>query len=468
YNLCNLKNMKYNYLAILVFLIVNIGFAQPITVSTTQYTPEQLVTDILINNPCANVSNITWSTGTTHGVTNGTGIGYFENTNPDFDMSAGIILSTGNANLAVGPKNSNFSTQSVGNSTWLDDDELTQYLAETIGPAPLGYHNATILEFDFVPYTNAISFNFIFASEEYGTYQCGYSDAFAFFLTNTITNVTTNLALVPGTTDPISVTTIRDGQYNNGNNGTCSDGNPASMNVEYFGNYNGGSTTSATNFLGETVKMVAASEVTPFNTYHIKLVIQDRNDSGMDSGVFLEAGSFEIGTPDLGEPAIIEEGTGLCVGDDFVLESGLDPEQFTFQWFKDGELIVGATGPNLPVTETGEYEIVATILSGTCSQSASILIEFHEYVDVEPYLNIETCPTGAEVTSVDLRDAINEENPQSIFYEFYLSEEDAINDENEISHFYDIDNDIEEPIDIWVVAYLPDNKCVNIDSFQLI
>src|SRR5690606_14400358 len=102
------------------------------------------------------------------------------------------------------------------------------------------------------------------------------------------------------------------------------------------------------------------------------------------------------------------------------------------------------------------------------SQSASILIEFHEYVDVEPYLNIETCPTGAEVTSVDLRDAINEENPQSIFYEFYLSEEDAINDENEISHFYDIDNDIEEPIDIWVVARLPDNKCVNIDSFQLI
>src|SRR5690606_22964195 len=293
--------MKYNYLAILVFLIVNIGFAQPITVSTTQYTPEQLVTDILINNPCANVSNISWSTGTTHGVTNGTGIGYFENTNPDFDMSAGVILSTGNANLAVGPEN---SSQGVG--AWPHDQQLTEYLNGVITPS--NYNDATVLEFDFVPYTDAISFSFIFASEEYGGFQCNYSDAFAFFLTNTVTNVTTNLAIVPGTTDPISVTTIRD----NAHNGGCS-----SENEEYFGNYNGGNPTSATNFLGETVKMVAASEVTPFNTYHIKLVIQDRNDGSFDSGVFLEAGSFEIGTPDLGEPAIIEDGTGLCVGDDF-------------------------------------------------------------------------------------------------------------------------------------------------------
>src|SRR5690554_1200130 len=192
--------MRNQYLLIVIFLMTSLGFSQPIEVSVTQYTPDQLVKDILINNPCAQVTNVTWSTGTNYGVTDGTGIGYFTNTNSDFDMAAGIILSTGNAELAEGPET--FS-QGVGNNNWLDDDELTTYMNAVIGPDT--YHNATILEFDFVPFGNSISFNFIFASEEYGTYQCDFSDAFAFFLTNTVTNATTNLALVPGTGDPISV-----------------------------------------------------------------------------------------------------------------------------------------------------------------------------------------------------------------------------------------------------------------------
>src|SRR5690554_3105091 len=211
--------MKSNCLLILVFCLTSLGFSQPIDVSVTQYTPEQLVKDILINNPCANVSNVTWSTGTSYSVTEGTGIGYFTNTNPDFNMAAGIILSTGNAKLAEGPEN---SSQGIGNSSWLDDSQLTTYINGVLGQTE-SYHNATILEFDFVPYSGTISFNFIFASEEYGQFQCSYSDAFAFFLTNTVTNTTTNLALVPNTGDPISVTTIRDEAYNSGTNGVCRD-----------------------------------------------------------------------------------------------------------------------------------------------------------------------------------------------------------------------------------------------------
>ena len=69
--------------------------------------------------------------------------------------------------------------------------------------------DATKLEFDFIPITNNIDFNFIFASEEYGTFQCNFSDSFAFLLTNLSTNVTTNLAIVPNTTTPISVVTDR-------------------------------------------------------------------------------------------------------------------------------------------------------------------------------------------------------------------------------------------------------------------
>src|SRR5690554_6628415 len=372
--------MRNQYLLIVIFLMTSLGFSQPIEVSVTQYTPDQLVKDILINNPCAQVTNVTWSTGTSYGVTDGTGIGYFTNTNPDFDMAAGIILSTGNAELAEGPET---SSQGVGNTNLLDDDELTTYMNAVIGPD--AYHNATILEFDFVPFGNSISFNFIFASEEYGAYQCDFSDAFAFFLTNTITNATTNLALVPGSGDPISVPTIRDAAYNNGNNGICSDGNLASMNEQYFDSYNAGNPNSATNFIGQTVKMVAQSTVIPMTKYHIKLVIQDRGDSSYDSGVFIEAGSFDIGNLDLGDAQLVVEGDGLCVGDSYTLKSGLDPLLFAFEWFKDDVLIPGATGADYVVTETGNYKVKAFMPNSTACllESDPVLIEFYDYVGLD-------------------------------------------------------------------------------------
>src|SRR5690606_10338344 len=56
----------------------------PITVSTDEYSVEELVEDVLIDSPCAFVDNISWSTGTNFGQPNG--IGYFENTNPLFPM----------------------------------------------------------------------------------------------------------------------------------------------------------------------------------------------------------------------------------------------------------------------------------------------------------------------------------------------------------------------------------------------
>src|SRR5690606_2367019 len=257
----SLTIMKKIYF-ILTFLVGVIGFSQPITVSTTTYSVQELVDGVLVNTPCADVSNITSLTGTSFGQVNG--IGYFTNTNPDFPMTDGIILSTGNALAAPGPSVGN---QSAGSNAWPDDAQLTTYMNTYLNQPNQGYHNATILEFDFVPYTNEISFNFVFASEEYGGFQCSYSDAFAFFLTNVATGQTTNLAIVPGTTDPISVVTIRDQAHNT----SCN-----SVNPEYFGSYNLNNGISAINFRGETVKMQAYSEVTPGSQYHIKLVIQDR------------------------------------------------------------------------------------------------------------------------------------------------------------------------------------------------
>ena len=55
----------------------------------------------------------------------------------------------------------------------------------------------SIIEFDFVPISNKLSFRFIMASEEYdmGFFECNFSDVFAFLLTDE-NGVTTNLSLI--------------------------------------------------------------------------------------------------------------------------------------------------------------------------------------------------------------------------------------------------------------------------------
>ena len=184
-------------------LITAIGFSQHITVSTSSYTVPEMVNNVLIGSPCVSASNITWSTGTNFGSTNG--IGFFQNTNPNFPMQSGVVLSTGDVTNASGPNNSLLSD---GSPTWPGDTNLETTMA-TYGVSMVS-KNATILEFDFTPISSYFSFDFIFASEEYGNFQCQFSDSFAFLLTNTSTGVTTNLAVLPNSNTPISVVTIRD------------------------------------------------------------------------------------------------------------------------------------------------------------------------------------------------------------------------------------------------------------------
>ena len=213
----------------ILFLVVTMliglnSFSQAITVNNTTYTVPQLVQNVLFastsggSSACVGtISNITWITGS--GSSDGTsfgssnGIGYFQNTNPNFPLTSGVILSTGNALSARGP---NTSLQS--NGIWPGDIDLFNYIDGLgIDPGLTDFYNATVLEFDFTPLTTTMSFDFLFASEEYGDFQCSYSDSFAFFLTNeTAGSAPINLALVPSTTTPISVVTIRDGAYYSG------------------------------------------------------------------------------------------------------------------------------------------------------------------------------------------------------------------------------------------------------------
>src|SRR6187431_400428 len=105
-------------------LITSLGFSQPITVSSTSYTVPQLVNNVLINSPCVSATNVTWSTGSNFSSSNG--IGFFQNTNPNFPMQSGVVLSTGNALNTPGP---NTSILNDGATTWPGDASLEATLA---------------------------------------------------------------------------------------------------------------------------------------------------------------------------------------------------------------------------------------------------------------------------------------------------------------------------------------------------
>ena len=303
--------------------------AQYITVDDNA-SHEDLVRNVLVNNPCANVSNINvsgWAFGA------GNSYGYFTAGTSTFPFANGVLLTTGRAAGAIGPNNSILSD---GPTNWLGDSDLEQAL--NIGGSSI---NATVLEFDFLPLANKISFDYIFSSEQYlsnpSPNQCSYTDGFVFLLKEVNgTGGYQNLAVVPGTTTPVKTNTVR------GTGTIC----PAS-NENYFDAFNG--LEHPTNYNGQTVVMTAQANVTPGVLYHIKLVVADQGNNLYDSAIFLGGGSFKI-EKDLGDDRLIAAGNPLCDGESYLLDA-TEPGSNTYQWYRDNQAITGAILPILlPMT----------------------------------------------------------------------------------------------------------------------
>jgi gliding motility-associated-like protein len=438
----------------LFFFIFSLGcFSQAITVDTSTYTVPQLVSEVLVDKSCVPISNISWRTGTNFGSSNG--IGYFENTNPMFPLSRGVILSTGDATNAAGPNGTELSD---GNSSWTGDSDLEATLLAA--GITVNSTNATVLEFDFVPFSSHFDFRFVFASEEYGNFQCQFSDAFTFLLTNTVTGVTTNLAVVPGTTIPISVTTIRDYIYNS----SCPSENPT-----YFGAFNGGSeaTSSATNFNGQTVTMSASSNsLVPNTPYHIKLVIADRQDFQSDSAIFLGATSFNVGQDVLGPDLTVANSTALCENTTHTIESGLDPAIFSFEWTLNGNPIGGNT-PDLTVSQAGVYGLTYTVISTSCPVTTDfITIEYYPPINTSEPLDIYKCNSGLSSYTFDLSINNSIVSVPGTTISYHDSQTNANSNSNPLPTVLTFSTTL-LPTPIWMRIEDNVSKCFTLKSFQI-
>jgi len=340
-------------------------FSQAITVDNSTNSPAQLV-NLLLGNSCVEVSNIS--------VSSTQSVAYFNQNGSTFPISEGIIIRNGVATFTQGPYTGANLSSSVTNS----GDAFLQNLSNNNGgSSPIV--NAEFLEFDFIPLSNSFSFNFLFASNEYGFYQCEFSDVFAFVLTDLSSGVSNNLAVIPGSSTPVSVATIR----NSSNNDPSSpNNNCASINPSFFGTYNVGNPTSALNMRGQTVVINASSAVVPNTPYRIRLAIGDYANSGFDSAVFIAAGSFTT-TLNLGSDQII------CTGDTVQLNTSLD-NTFTYTWFENGSPIPGETNSTYTVTHAGTYSVEA--VKGTCLITDTIV--FTDLLVNNPQ-DLLTCNTGA-------------------------------------------------------------------------
>lgn len=249
---------SYGFLLVMLMSCVNASAQLQVDAN---YTPQQLVEDILVGGG-VQVSNFQFSG-------NAEARGYFDGTNSNIGLSNGIIISTGRVADAPGPNGtpiSDIGTEFNG----VGDPALT-----AISGSPLGTYDAAFLEFDFVPSSDTVQFNYVFASNEYMLYVgTGVNDVFAFLISGPGIVGEQNVALIPGTTTPVAIDNVNlntNAQYYVDNE------NPPGSTVEYN---------------GFTQVFTATAILTPCESYHIRLAIADGGDESFDSAVFLEAGSF--------------------------------------------------------------------------------------------------------------------------------------------------------------------------------
>jgi len=192
--------------------------------------------------------------------------------NSNIPLTDGILLTTGNANEAIGPNNSAVVTGSNTGSVGDSDLDALPGVNSTVDACAI---NLTIDS----GCADEITFKYIFASEEYFQTVSSIGDAFAIFISGAGIMGTQNIALVPGTTQGISVLNIND-----------------VTNTAYFIDNGDGESPPQNNddtvvqYDGFTTELTATQALQNNQTYQIKLVIADDVDGGLDSGVFIENG----------------------------------------------------------------------------------------------------------------------------------------------------------------------------------
>lgn len=244
-------------------------------------------------------------------------LGYFQADSAVLGFKSGILLSTGSVFDAFGENDTpgKSGVLSTGNKSRGSSDKDLNKIAR--GKTK----EVSILEFDFIPLHNKVSFNYCFGSEEYRDYVgTPYNDVFAFMVYGPGMKKQ-NVALIPGTKTPVTINNVnhkknKQWYMNNDhflNYGLSKSGGAPKLNIFQFirllfvpkksGNgkfiSNQRERKKLNQYLvnnfqydGFTRMLTAEFYVVPYQIYHLKIAIGDVADRIFDSGVFIQEGSF--------------------------------------------------------------------------------------------------------------------------------------------------------------------------------
>lgn len=227
-------------------------------------------------------------------------------------IDQGILLTTGQATDALGSNGNGTEPElsGVGNplpgtqfGASVDNRMSGDPQLSAIVNAPT--YDATFLQFNFIaPTPGTISFNYIFASEEYIDYEnTSYNDVFGFFLNGY------NIARLPVEGNPAvsinTVNSVKNTQFFHQNISNPYPGAPAPYNIEYD---------------GFTNVLVTLNAPVMAGTNTIRLAIADTADALLDSAVFLEKGSFKFQKESVPEPISLFSLATIAA---FILHTGI-------------------------------------------------------------------------------------------------------------------------------------------------
>lgn len=332
------------------FFISSEVYSQELLQTIKNIGTEELVKNRFIKGNCKNVRNIQ-AIGNEN-----QSIGQFNNGENIIGMNDGIILSTGKIDLAMGPNRDNESGFAFDVES--PDPDLEEVATDVL-------FDVTGIEFDFVPIDDRVTFRYLFASEEYCEFVgTSFNDIFGFFVSGpgingTYKNNAINVARITnlsGIEEDVSINNI-----NHLSNQTFYVDNITTVDaqnceVDYFETFQ-----RFIEYDGFTIPLTASFNVIPCETYHIRMVIGDVGDAILDSAVFLESNSF-----DLGEKVEIEAvvpGTTeriayeSCVDGQYIFTrsdlSDLDEDcTIAFNISSDSEAVNGDDFQNIPMNIT--------------------------------------------------------------------------------------------------------------------
>ncbi len=253
---------------------------QPITIQG-DITEQQILNSITSLQTLVNITDINCPSRA---------YGVFQATDDtELGLEKGLLLTSGSINWAIGPNDNAGGGNTEANNNAPGDPDL-DYLSETFGDGSES-NDACIIELDVTAFTNEITFEYIFASEEYPEFVNDFNDIFAFLISGpgivgdpNIGNQQ-NIAVLPdGSNTLVEINTINN-----------------LVNWQYYRNNENGQATQydgmTSDFLGVKKSLTARASVIPCSTYHLKIAVADRLDFQYDSGVFIS--EIRGGTPKL-------------------------------------------------------------------------------------------------------------------------------------------------------------------------